>query len=459
MRVLRLLGVVVNALFLAAPLALMACSSPRATATGGNPDGGGTTQYLPCDVDSVLARNCRSCHSNPPQFAAPMPLVTYADLRAIAPADPDTTGTNVPVYQAVEQRINDNAAPMPQPPNPRLNAADTATLDNWVDAGAPPGTAACAPVDAGTDSSVALECTPDEILSPPTPWAMPQDTDDVYVCYGVQLNLTSTRQVIGMEPRVDNHSIVHHMLLYQADTPQSPTPTACSLGGATDWRIVYGWAPGGQPFNMPPTVGFDEDSTTNYVVQVHYNNINHLAGQTDTSGFDLCSTTQLRPNVADVMAFGTTNFTIPANAKLDITCSLQVTLPLGPLHMFSAFPHMHQLGTLIETTQLPGGQPPPVGMGAQLNWNFQNQLWFPIDTIVNEGDTINTRCAWNNTTSSPVSFGPYTEDEMCFSFTMYYPKITSPQWEWGIPAYLSTCSPTGADGGVSSDAAVDAAGD
>jgi cytochrome c551/c552 len=116
-----------------------------------------TTQGLPCDVDAVLARNCGSCHSNPPQYAAPMPLVTYADLHAVAPADPDTMGTNVPVYQAVEQRIHDVAKPMPQPPNAPLSAADATVIDNWVAAGAPAGTGVCAS-DGGTgpDSSVAL---------------------------------------------------------------------------------------------------------------------------------------------------------------------------------------------------------------------------------------------------------------------------------------------------------------
>ena len=55
---------------------------------------------------------------------------------------------------------------MPQPPNPRLDGAQTATLDGWIAAGAPAGTAACG--DAGAAGSVveALTCAADQIIRP-----------------------------------------------------------------------------------------------------------------------------------------------------------------------------------------------------------------------------------------------------------------------------------------------------
>jgi len=415
--------------------------SPAARGTdGGAGDVAAPAQTLPCDVSQVLETSCQSCHSSPPQYGAPMPLVTYADLMA-----PSHSNPSLPVYRVVETRIHDDAAPMPQPPNPRLDAADTATLDSWVAANAPPGSGSCGAVDAGAgeDASPAagLQCTPDTTLAPASAWSMPQTTEDVYVCYGVELGLTSERQVIGMAPHIDNHKIVHHMLLFQADSAVSSTPTACSAGGSLSWRIVYGWAPGGQPFNLPPTVGFGEDGSTHYVVQIHYNNINALAGETDESGFDLCTTSELRPNVADVVAFGSMSFTIPPHDTTDITCAS--TWTNAPVTMFAAFPHMHELGTIISTSDDgSGGNGPSTPMGSQPTWNFQDQIWFPINATVNTGDVIKTRCAWDNTTDSPVGFGQNTEDEMCYSFTMYYPKITSSLWLWPLPAATSSCAPT-----------------
>jgi len=417
---------------LAVVLASVACSSESASGSAG------VVPALPCAVDAVLVASCQKCHSSPPQFGAPMPLVTYADLQAPARSNPSQK-----VYEVVETRIHDTAAPMPQPPNPPLDAADTATIDSWVAAGAPSGTATCSAPDAGVNpANVSLSCTPDTHLIGASPWAMPPNTTDIYVCYGVNLNLTSKRQVIGIAPRVDNHSIVHHALLFQSDTPVSSTPAPCNSGGATNWRIVHGWAPGGQPFNLPPEAGFAEDQTTNYVVQVHYNNINELTNQTDTSGFDLCSTDELRPNDADVLAFGTVNFTIPPHDGLDITCSVPIPEELGGLHVIAAFPHMHELGKEIETSIYRAGAGSAIDLGDQPTWNFQSQLWFPLEQTVNAGDVVKTRCAWENTTDAPVSFGPYTEDEMCYSFTMYYPKITNAKWYWGAPALKSTCAPT-----------------
>ncbi len=119
---------------------LVSCGTTSAT---GGSDGGTTTVIgstpLPCDINAIVVANCQSCHSNPPQSGAPMPLVTWEDFQATTPADPD--GPTVPagehVYQTVERRINDAQALMPQPPNAPLDTADLATMDAWLNAGAP----------------------------------------------------------------------------------------------------------------------------------------------------------------------------------------------------------------------------------------------------------------------------------------------------------------------------------
>jgi hypothetical protein len=366
-----------------------------------------------------------------------MPLVTFGDLHAPAHSDPTKA-----VYELVEARIHDDMRPMPQPPNQRLVPADSTVLDAWIAAGAPSTSGHCAtdggpppPVDGG-----GLSCTPDTHIKAASPWSMPTTTDDIYTCFGVDVTTPSKRHVIGMAPLIDNHTIVHHVLLYQADVSVSSTPAACSP--SPQWRIVYGWAPGGKPFELPPSAGFAEEGTVHYVVQIHYNNINHLPGQTDASGFDLCTTDQLRPNDADIMAFGTTNISIPAHATFDTTCNLTASSQVGTLQVIGASPHMHQLGTLITTVDLPGGTGTPVDLGSVPNWSFQNQSWAPISATINPGDVIRTRCAWMNTTNATVTYGPYTENEMCFGFVMYYPKITLPGWVWAAPTQLATCAPT-----------------
>ena len=247
---------------------------------------------------------------------------------------------------------------------------------------------------------------------------------------------TGIDHVLGVTPNIDNHTVVHHVLLFQADandTTVTTTPAPCNAGGSLTWRIVYGWAPGGGPMQTPPNVGFPYDSTTQWIVQVHYSNQNALSGETDTSGFSFCSTDQPVQYDADVVAFGSMNFKIPANASLDISCKYTIPSLLSGIHTFAGFPHMHVLGTSIQTEQTFASGAGIVGMAENTPWNFNNQLQFPIDATLNQGDVVTTRCAWQNSTGFPVSFGPNTENEMCYSFTAYYPKVTSATWFVGAP--------------------------
>ncbi len=460
--------------------AFIALALTSLSACGGNtslsPGDGGTTTDgtvvavtpLPCDIAAIVVPNCQSCHSSPPQNSAPMPLVTWEDFHAVAPSDTYThdAAPGAEVYQAAAIRIHDAQNPMPQAPY-SITDAQKATLDAWFAAGAPKtddGThCATQTGDGGTatgDSSVTpldaaaplIACSGSETavsLAPASPWAMPQTTEDQYVCYSVNIPATGTNHIVAMSPNIVNHKIVHHVLLFQApsnDQTVTTTPAPCSAAGSLTWRIVYGWAPGGGAMQTPPDVGFPYDATTKWVVQVHYNNINGLAGETDTSGFSFCSTDQAVKYDADVVAFGTMSFDLPPKSTLEASCSFTVPQLFSGIHAFSAFPHMHQLGQAIQTEQVlaDGGL---IGMAESIPWSFNTQPWFPIETILNTGDVVRTRCAWMNTTGDDVRFGQDTEDEMCYSFTAYYPKITSGGWSWATPALNSTCD-TSTDGGV-----------
>lgn len=416
------------------------CSSSSGS---GSPPPSGS---IPCEVEQVLADRCRQCHGAQPAYGAPMSLVTYADLVAPAKSDPSKK-----VYELVLDRIHRDDRPMPPAPNERLADRETSALDAWLKDGAPSRDTAC-PADAadgggpGSSSTptttTPLSCTPDVTMLPAGAWSMPETTDDEYVCYGFDVTTGEKRHLVAIAPKIDNTKIVHHLVLFQSPSAYSTTPKPCDDANSLGWRIVYGWAPGGGNFVFPPEAGYPQEGTTHYVVQIHYNNVRHLTGQTDKSGFDFCTTNQLRPNDADSFVFGTTDFTIPAHGKLDLTCSFRLPAQTPPIHVFSAFPHMHQLGTTISTVQLPGGSGAPVDLGAKSHWDFQDQTYVPVAADLKGGDVVNTRCAWDNPTDKSVSFGPYTEDEMCFSFTMYYPRINASGWSWMLPAEAAQCSPT-----------------
>jgi hypothetical protein len=428
--------------FSVAALAL-ACSTGKTTSS--------EQTTLPCDVSAVLAQQCNSCHSDPPKFGAPMPLVTLAQLRAPAVTDPSKQ-----VYQLVGQRVHDDAKPMPQAPFPRLTASELSTIDAWVASGAPsvPASAlSCGDagannsdgggVDSGTGDAEPGACDPGTHVAPATPWALAAGESDTYVCYEYNLPGDS-RYAVQLMPRIDNAAVVHHLLLFKATSPTgyTGTPSKCSSAfGNPGWSLVDGWAPGVSSLKLPPEASLTLDKSAHYVVQVHYNNIGHLSGQTDSSGFDACTEPAPRANEADVIALGATNFPkIPPHATLDWTCDYTAGAKLDGTHLIATWGHMHKIGQSISMLQIPTGGAAPITLIDEPKYSFDAQEWVSKSGVLKSSDTLRTRCLWNNTTSSDVSFGENTADEMCFSFVMYYPKRNF--LVWAQPASVSTCGVT-----------------
>jgi hypothetical protein len=397
----------------------------------------GALGALPCDVNQILVDNCQKCHAATPSFGAPIPLVTLADLRANAKLTPGKK-----VFEQIGVRIHDDASPMPQPPNARLGAADLATLDAWIAGGAPAGTATCG--DAGTAPTTieALTCSPDQILRPTSKFTLPKDQTDVYVCYGFDTNAATKRHVIAGAPHIDNTKIVHHVLLYQTPDTVSGTPTPCGAGGGSNWRLVTGWAPGGKNFALPAEAGFAEESgTTHWALQIHYNNVQALDGEEDASGYDLCSTDQLRPNDADIMATGTFEISLPQHTTSQIDCDVTMPSGYGSLNVVSTWAHMHKLGRAESAARVRNGISTPL-LDAP-NYDFNTGAGAQtVNVLLQGGDTIHTMCRWTNTTDATVGFGERTQDEMCFAFLTYYPKVTTPGFIWAAPSApsVSKCS-------------------
>jgi hypothetical protein len=237
-----------------------------------------------------------------------------------------------------------------------------------------------------------------------------------------------------------DRALVHHVTLYLADEAEDATPHDCSPNGEKGWRVMSVWTPGAQPIDLPPEAGFPIEGTAHYVVQVHYQNLQKLSGHQDTSGFDLCTTDQLRPNDADVLVFGTETFDIPSHATLDITCDYTVPAELGGRTVVALLPHMHTLGTRIAATLQPEG----VELAARDPWTYTTQYWSaaPPGAVLHHGDDVTTRCAWGNTSNMDVSYGESVGYEMCSVFTLYYPKVAASGWSWESPEQFSKCHPS-----------------
>ena len=360
-----------------------------------------------------------------------MSLVTYGDLTAPSKSDPQKK-----VYEQIAVRIHDDAKPMPPPPNARLATTDSSVLDAWIAGGAAPTstTAVCGGTPGGTDAggvTQELPCTPDTFIHPASPYSAPPAAEE-YVCYGFDVTVSQKRHVIALAPDIDNKAVVHHLLLYKTATAVSPTPAPC--GGAAFGELVTGWAPGVGDLIMPPEAGFPEEGTTHYMMQIHYNNVVGTSAQSDASGFKFCTTDVLRPNDASILAFGSANFTIPALSTLALTCDY--TFTDHPIHAFVAQAHMHLRGQAMSTLNMSA----PYTLLDVPNFSFQSQDLHNVSFDIKTGDVIRNTCTWTNSTSKAISFGTTTEDEMCFDFVTYWPRITTLGFSWMTPSLGSSCT-------------------
>lgn len=429
----------------------IACSDPGAAAldvpqasSQSAADGGTavTATGLPCDVDAVLKARCQTCHGAKTSAGASASLVTWDDLQKAGPG----ANANKKVYELVKERIHDDARPMP-PSGPRLDAKELAAIDAFVGAGAKSSTATCAN-EAAPVAVKPLSCAADTVLKAKTPFTLAAGSKpDQYMCYGVDVTVPKKRHVTALAPKVDNKDIVHHILLFQTENAVSNEPFACDAFGAATWKLVAGWAPGGNNFELPPEAGFpEEEGTTHWVLQIHYNTTKTQTGS-DQSGYELCTTDSLRPNDAGILAFGTKTFEIPPRASHTVRCDYPLDSKFKDVKIFSAWPHMHTLGKAMSTERLPGGDGTPEMIYEQKSFAFEQQGTAAIAKTMTEGDVMRTRCSWKNPGDGTVHFGEGTGDEMCFNFLGYYPNIPDqvifgkiPLFTWVTPSLKPECT-------------------
>jgi hypothetical protein len=407
-------------------LAAIACGREASTGSSAS----ALTSNLPCDVQQVVSTRCLQCHSQTPKAGAPMSLATQADWRA------DHRGR--PTSAWVGERIHDSAHSMP--PGAPLDPKERDVLDAWIAGGTPPGK--CEPAKA--PDVQAPPCKADTILRAASPFAMGMK-DDEYICFGVDVEVAKKRHVWAMFPEVDNANIVHHIQVFQAAASADPNPHPCAMGDAAEWKLIGGWAPGSGPVELPAEAGYPENpGTTHWVVQVHYNNVARRADQSDQSSFGLCTTEDLRPHDAGVIAFGALKFTIPPRSTHDVTCDFTLDDRFKGVHFFGGAPHLHKLGTALSIDRFPVDG---TGVQSVLNvpsFDFNEQRGIPLSVDVTPGDRIQTRCEWKNPADRSVYFGEGTGDEMCLGFLTYYPAIAeqtvpfggkdAPVFAWTTPS-------------------------
>ena len=207
-----------------------------------------------------------------------------------------------------------------------------------------------------------------------------------------------------------NASVIHHWLFYKNSTAGIDGEVLPSLGVHPTGELVHGWAPGGSDLYLDPDVGLEMPGNVAYQLETHHYNATGMP-QDDTAGVEVCVTPKAPRFVASVSWLGTD--TIKGTSASGV-CKPKNT---EPIHIIGLQPHMHLKGTHMtaEITRADGSKE----MLHDKPFDFQRQRSYPVRTTLMPGESIQTTCKY----SEPAVFGEGTDDEMCYAFTLYYPKL------------------------------------
>ncbi|MDB4932455.1 MAG: hypothetical protein JWM10_4939 [Myxococcaceae bacterium] len=383
-----------------------------------------------------VQRQCGTCHGAAPAYGAPYSLLDYDANLAGAPG--------ARRFDRIAANLMTGRMPPAGTPPPVDDVRNA--LVQWATCGAqtaPAGTGlrVSAPVYRSPETAPAglehFDLKADHYPVGPT-------VSDDYRCFVFDAPVTEARFIRRFEIMVDQASVVHHVVLLRDPMRRSPnTPYSC-FNMPEGSEYAYAWAPGQNALQFPDG-GLRVTPGERYVMQVHYNNGQHRAGVTDSTGVRVY---HAAPGGTEwgMVAMGPLGFSIPARGTG--TAESACTLGAGT-RLLAGMPHMHTIGTDFEQSvvRASGATEPLISLQG---WRFETELFYEMPVTFAAGDRVITRCTFNNPSSRTVTSGVRTTDEMCFNFAYVTPPPPDRFCDEAVRlatdvAYApGTCAPPGA---------------
>ncbi|KAG4066822.1 hypothetical protein HA402_012889 [Bradysia odoriphaga] len=230
---------------------------------------------------------------------------------------------------------------------------------------------------------------------------------------------------------------------------------------------LFLWAVGGKPVVFPDHTGypFAVDGKQNYyMLEVHLDNPQGLAGLTFETGLEIFYTSQLRTYDAATITAGHTTtlpILIPPKSESHMivghcapNCSAYI--PETGIHVFNVLLHSHLAGRKLRLRHFRDGEELPwIATDDNYDFNFQQNRPLLEEVTILPGDQLIYECTYNSMDANgTVVGGLSTSEEMCNAFIVYYPEIDLDvcssmfpeeelKKEFGIDSYRgSTWNPT-----------------
>ncbi len=227
--------------------------------------------------------------------------------------------------------------------------------------------------------------------------------------------------VIGYEVIPGAKQSVHHVLLYPADAAaaQAADLKTAEVGwpcfggpGIKTSSTIGGWVPGSPPTKYPTNTGITLPAGQVLVMQVHYDNHHGGAWAADQTSVKLQYSQTPVAKKAAILSVQNSTFQLPPGAT-NYAVVGNLTAP-GDGYVYGLLPHAHQLGRRLRV------ETPDTCMIDIPAWDFNWQQFYFYENnqgmFVKKGTQLKLTCVYDNPTSTPVTWGESTTDEMCLNY-------------------------------------------
>jgi len=373
-------------------------------------------------IAPILYNNCVNCHAD--GGIAPFSLVGYSKAKAYAGS----------IKSAV---VNKTMPPWPASPSYNryahekiLSAYEIQQISDWVDAGAPEGDASKAPTPPTPKQGVTVQ-NPTFIGKMPN--YLVNTTSDVYRCFVIPTQFSSTQYLTDIEVIPGNPKIVHHVLVFH-DTSSKPKklddadsePGYLSFGGtgSSSSNLIGVYVPGQEPYQFPKGFACNLLANGYIVMQIHYPS--GVNAELDSTKVVLKTTsTVLRPifivpavNHQSSSLVNGPLYLAPDEKK---TFFSRTEIKNNTLIALAVAPHMHLIGRSIKSYLVYGKDTTKIIDIPNWDFHWQRTYSFRKPVIIPKGGTLWGEAFYDNSSSNPnnpnfptkaISLGEGTGDEM-----------------------------------------------
>jgi hypothetical protein len=353
------------------------------------------------DIEPILAANCIECHQA--GGVAPFALQTY---------DQSADRSGMLEYMTAE-RLMPQWRPLPQHGRFRderyLSDRQIALFTAWSDNDESKGDTVDASPEAKLPDPGWRMGKPDLALQLQEPFDVPATGEDVYRYFVIPSGMTQDRAVVGIDFRPGAPAVVHHANFFvdyarkgrKMDAKDAtPSFSVFGTGGFMSYDDaedagygIGGWAPGTEPYAIPPGAAIYLAAGGDIVVEIHYK-LNG-AVHTDQSQIGFYFADQEPDEWVDGLLIGTQDLDIAAGDDAFVR-HVSMDVPIS-FRLLDLMPHMHYIGSKARmVVTFPDGRKQSVFGIEDWDLRWQNIYLLRQPLAIPAGSRIDAWFVWDN---------------------------------------------------------------